>query len=191
MSNENNMQSLNPQEQLLKEACRSYLDAVYALNVFQNIVSRTATEILNEARDRISSIAQLEEKFTWDANQHLHPQPFDQNADGLCAAIGAKIWLGKPIGGSLCLTLDFTKVPNSTTKVEVSFAIEVAQKYRLKSLEPIFKLNPKAKFYDDWDWLAVVIRNPLQDSSNIREEFKAVLDESLSWWSSHPAPTTD
>jgi hypothetical protein len=51
---------LTPKQELLIEACKSYLDVIHAINALQTHVCHVARDVIDAARNRISKIAALE-----------------------------------------------------------------------------------------------------------------------------------
>src|SRR5438309_9476800 len=84
---------LTPEQELLIEGCRSYLDVIHATNAFQVRVCNTARDVLSNASTRISTITnpvRISPAYTF-----VDPTGANPNFDGSEAWVGAGIWLDR------------------------------------------------------------------------------------------------
>src|SRR2546430_208663 len=130
---------LTPEQALLIEACKSYLDVIHAINAFQTRICHMACDVIDAARDRISKIAALAKPLKTPVNTYIYPPVADNNFDGSEAWVGAKIRLDGPLWADLYLALVFHYDPNGNQQTpHVCFALEVWQKNVLNQLDNIF-----------------------------------------------------
>lgn len=174
---------LTPEQALLIEGCKSYLDVIHAINAFQTRVCQAACDVINEARDRIFQVARLDEPSEALANAYVSPASADNNFDGSSASVGASIWLDRPVQAQLHLALVFDHDPNRDQQIaNVFFALEVHRQWLLNQLSNVFRGDQDWRIYNDWGWLAVELRRPVENPQNIREELTTMLDNALTRW---------
>jgi len=181
--------ALTPEQELLIEGCKSYLDVIHATNAFQARICHTARDVIRAARNRISKITQLEiplDAPAKEASAYVYPSVADDSFTGSQAWVGAYIWLDRPVYATLYLVLAFPHNPdNAPQPPDICCALEVDTKLRIRQYSNVFRGHPSCKVYDDWDWLAVEIRRPLENPLKIHEEFTTMLDNALTWWDNH------
>lgn len=174
---------LTPEQTLLIEGCKSYLDVIHAINAFQTRVCQWARAVIDEERKRISKIAKLDKPLEALANAFVYPALADNNFDGSSAWVGATMWLDRPVHAQLYLALVFARDPNvDQQNANVCFALRANQRYIHNQLRNIFGKHQDCKIYNDWEWLAVELRRPVENPPSVREELRTMLDNALTWW---------
>ena len=188
--NEGNASSavLTPEQELLVEGCKSYLNVLHAINAYQTRVCHTARDVINAACDRIAQCAKLKKPLGALADVYVYPAAADSTFTGIEAWLGATLWLDDPVWARLHLALVFDDDSHSGQRTaQVCLALQAHQKWVVKQLGDLFREYPDCQvFNDDWDWLAVELRRPLEDPLHMRQELETLLDSALTWWSKGP-----
>ena len=177
---------LTPEQALLIEGCKSYLDVIHAINTFQTRVCHAACDVINEARDWISKVAKLDKPLEALAHAYVYPAWADRNFDGSSALVGASLWLDRPVHAQLFIAFVFDRDPKSDQQTaHVCFALRANQRYIHNQLRNIFSRHQDCKIYNDWEWLAVELRRSVGNPLSVREELTTMLGNALTWWNNY------
>jgi len=99
--------------------------------------------------------------------------------------------LESPVDATLYLALVFHHDPNGDQQIaHVCFALEAYQRRILNQLRNIFGQHQDCIIHNDWGWLAVELRRPLENPLRIREELTTMLDNALTWWDNYSNKAT-
>jgi hypothetical protein len=176
------MQS-NAEQELILKGCESYLEVIYAINAFEILVCKKARDTVNNVLEWISDVMALEDRQNLSVNLWVsREKSADENFHGDQVWIGAHLWLGKPIDGSLYLALVLSK--NSTGEMqrpEVCFALQAGPKWKLEEFCKVYEGHPRLRRCEESGWYAVELPQRLDDPNSLSECFANVLNDALQW----------